>query len=173
MDDDKSSLECATPAEVSAIAREKQVEWSFPKARAARCSGLSDPPVDRNELSIHQPRMDGARISAYPEHIGNGEVRDTGELVQRPPQEERDFLPPLEKKIQESVLLSKVSLGIRGIGFLIGGGLSRTMNSSESVRSRLCESEAARSQEIGKTDGVGDAQRQDFLDVAWRGESVS
>ena len=53
MDGDESSLERATPAEVAAIAGEKQVEWPFPKASAARSGGLSDAPVDCNELGVY------------------------------------------------------------------------------------------------------------------------
>ena len=114
--------------------------------------------------------MDGTWVSAYPEHIRNGELRDPCELAQGSAQEQRHFLPLLEKKIQEPVLFSMVCLHIRCIDLVAG---TRTLPKDELVGDgfglSLFEIEADRAQEIGKTNGVGDAQREDFLDVAWRG----
>ena len=54
--------------------------------------------------------MDGVRVSADPEHVGGGKVWDMREFAQGPAEEERDFPPVLEEKIEEQVLLTSRSL---------------------------------------------------------------
>ena len=113
--------------------------------------------------------MDGVRVSADPEHVGGGKVWDMREFAQGPAEEERDFPPVLEEKIEEQVLLTSRSLSICAIGF---APARRNRASHEIVGDRFGPgffgSKVTGTKNVREARGIEDTQGDDFLNLARR-----
>lgn len=169
VNDDKSSFESTTTAEIAAVTGEKNVERLFPECCLSRCGGLLNSPIDGHKLRVSKPRMDGVLASADPEHVGDGKVWDTREFAQRPPEKQGDFPPTLEKKIEEPVLLASRPLSIRATGFAPARrNRARHEFVGDGFGPGFFERKVTGAKKVREAGGIEDAQRDDFLNLARR-----